>query len=150
MSEGGPDPYRRAMPLILKNVTWPLVIGLGVLALIRPLVRIVADQSGVTLGAVVPIALTVAISVVWIAVVGFSSVRHPVATLVLAALTYGVLSILLSGVLSPILTGELAGPLAMPIAIVPALLFDVVWGAVTGLIAAAIQRARGIRSGAAR
>jgi hypothetical protein len=126
----------------LKNLHWPLVLGLGALALVRPLVRIVIDPTGMADTPTVAITVSLLISVVWIAVVGRTNVAHPVLTLVCAGLVYGVLSIVLSGVLSPIMTGRLQGPLAMPLTIVPVLLTNAFWGLVTGLIALLVRRAR--------
>jgi hypothetical protein len=126
----------------LKNLHWPLLLGLGALALVRPLVRIVIDPTGTTDAPATAITITLLISVVWIAVVGFTNVVHPVLTLVCAGVVYGVLSIVLSAILSPILTGELQGPLAMPFTIVPVLLTNAIWGLITGAIALLIRRVR--------
>ena len=112
-----------------RSVSWLLAGILGVVALIRPVVRIVASESGYELSPVSPVLLTIGITVVWIiAVVGSR-------TLVAAGLVYGVLSIALSGILSPILDGELQGQLANPVAIVPVLLVNALWGLVAGLLA---------------
>lgn len=127
---------------ILKNLHWPLVSCLGALALVRPLVRILIDPTGVADAPAVAITVSLLISAVWIAVVGFTNVAHPVLTLVCAGVVYGVLSIVLSAVLSPIMTGQLQGPLAMPFTIVPVLLTNAFWGLVTGLIALLVRRAR--------
>lgn len=127
------------------TVNWPLVLGLGVFALIRPLARIVQSQLDVQSAPAVPVALTLVISAVWIAVVGLSRNPQPVLTLVLAGLTYGVLSIVLSGLLSPILDGRLDGPLANPVAIVPVLMINAFWGLIAGALALLWQRARGAR-----
>jgi hypothetical protein len=126
----------------LRKLHWPLVLGLGALALVRPLVRIVGGQLGIDAPSAVSIGVTIAISVVWIAVVGLTRVAHPVLTLVVVGLTYAVLSMLLAAVLSPLLTGEAQGPLANPVAIVPVLLTNAVWGALAGLLALAVRRAR--------
>jgi hypothetical protein len=126
----------------LKNLHWPLVLGLGALALVRPLIRIVSDPTGTSDAPATAITVSIVISLVWIAVVGWTNVAHPVLTLVCAGLVYGVLSIVISGVLSPILTGRLQGPLAMPFAIIPVLLTNAFWGLVTGLIALLVRRAR--------
>lgn len=130
----------------IKSLQWPLILGLGALALVRPLVSIVEHQLDVSGSPAVPIVITLVISAVWIAVVGLSKTAHPVLTLLFTGLTYAVLSIILSGILSPILTGELQGPLAMPIAIIPVLLTNAVWGLVTGGLALLLQRLRGVRS----
>jgi hypothetical protein len=86
------------------------------LALVRPLLSIVGlmDDLGKPLA---PVVITLVISLIWIAAVGLSSVPNPLLTLVFTGLTYGALSIALSGVLSPILDGELEGPLASPFGI---------------------------------
>lgn len=126
-------------------LNWPLILGLGALALIRPLVRIVESQLGIENQPAVPIAITLVISIVWIAVVGLSTNPQPVITLVLVALVYGLLAIVLSAILSPLLDGALAGPLANPIAIVPVLVTNILWGLVAGGLALLLQRARGIQ-----
>lgn len=121
--------------------SWGLGIALGALALVRPAIRIVEDLLGVDAGPPFAIGLTVAITIVWVLVVGLS--RAPaVATLGLAGLTYGVLAIITSAVLSPMLTGSLQGPIANPIAIVPMLLLNVGWGLLAGLVALGMQRLR--------
>ena len=131
---------------IIKSLHWPLIAGLGALALVRPLVSIVEHQLDVSDPPAVPIVITLVISAVWIAVVGLSKTAHPVLTLLFTGPTYAVLSIILSGILSPILTGELQGPLAMPIAIVPILLTNAIWGLAAGGLALLLQRLRGARS----
>jgi hypothetical protein len=126
----------------LKNLHWPLVLGLGALALVRPLIRIILDPNGMADAPAVAVTVSLLISVVWIAVVGWTNVAHPVLTLVCAGLVYGAASIVLSAVLSPIVTGELRGPLTMPFTIVPVLLTNAIWGLVTGLLALLVRRAR--------
>ncbi len=129
----------------LKALDWPLIIILGAFTLVRPATRIVSSQLGVSIWPPLPIALTVGITIVWVAVVILRRVERPLITLVMSALTYGVLSILLSGILSPILDGRLDGPLAHPIAIVPDLAVNAVWGLVAGALALGIQRVPGLR-----
>ncbi|WP_043536442.1 hypothetical protein [Saccharomonospora cyanea] len=130
---------------VLKELRWPLVLGLGVLALARPVVNTVFDHIDADRPAGLPVILTSVITVLWIAAVGFSAVTRPVLTLVCTGLAYAVLSTVLSGVLSPLLTGELQGPLAKPFAIVPMLLVNGLWGAAAGSLALLLQRARGVR-----
>lgn len=126
----------------LRNLHWPIIIGLGALALGRPLSRIIMSQASVDTSPAVPILLTLGISATWIVIVGFSRTPRPVLTLVLAGRVYAVAAIALSAVLSPILDGQLSGPLANPIAIVPMLLTTIIWGLVTGVIALGLQRQR--------
>lgn len=130
----------------LKSLPWPLILGLGALALVRPLVRIVGHQLDVGVSPAAPIIITLGLSAIWIAVVGLSKTAQPVLTLLFTGLTYAVLPIVLSGVLSPVLTGELQGPLAMPIAIIPVLLTNAAWGLTTGGLALLVQRLRAVGS----
>ncbi len=130
----------------LASLRWPLITGLGALALIRPLISILEFQLGFDAPPSVPIGITVVVTVVWVAVVGLGRVARPLLTLVMTGISYGVLSIILSGVLSPILTGELQGPLAMPIAIVPVLITNAIWGLVAGALALLVQHLRTSRS----
>lgn len=129
---------------------WLLIAGLGVLALIRPLTRIIVEQSGWQMHGLTVLLLTVAVSAAWILIVGFSRVSSPVLTLVFAGIAYAVFAIILSALLSPVLDGSLQGPLANPIAIVPMLAFNAFWGLITGLIAMLIQRTRGVGTAEAR
>jgi hypothetical protein len=126
----------------LKNLHWPLVLGLGALALVRPLIRIITDPAGSSDAPATAITVTLLISAIWIAVVGFTDVTHPLLTSVCAGVVYGVLSIVLSAILSPILTGQLQGPLATPFAIIPVLAVNAVWGLITGALALLVRRAR--------
>lgn len=126
----------------LKNLHWPLIIGLGTFALIRPLVNIlglddILGQPGTVL------LLTGTITLVWVLAVGLSRVSRPVLTLVAAALVYALSAALLSAIVSPILDGELGGPLARPWVFIPLLVTNAIWGAVAGLLALLLQRARG-------
>lgn len=134
----------------LRTLNWPLVLGLGALAMIRPLVRIIGDQADLAVAPAIPIALTLLITAIWVAAAGFTQVREPVLTLVFAGLTYGLLAIVISAIVSPILNEELEGPLANPIAIVPVLVLNAGWGLVSGLLALAVRRARGTERGPRR
>lgn len=124
------------------SLPWLVILGLGIFALVRPLTRIIASQFDILVPSAVPLVLTAAITVVWVAVVGLRRDVAPVLTLVLAGVTYAVLSIVLSAVLSPILDGQLAGPLARPVAILPFVLFNAGWGLVAGFLALLLQRIR--------
>lgn len=129
----------------LAQLHWPLIVGLGALALVRPLVSVVQHQLGIPGSPAIPIGITLAISLVWIGAVGLSRVAHPLLTLVFTGLVYGVSSIALSAVLSPLLTGRLDGPLAHPFAILPIIVVNGIWGLATGALAATIRRAKRVR-----
>lgn len=127
------------------SLNWPLILGLGAFALIRPITRVVVSQLGIeTSGPWLPVLFTVGISAVWIGVVGLGRSARPVLTLVLAGVVYAVLAMLLSAVLSVALGGELEGPLANPIAILPMLGTNALWGLVAGGLALALRSGRDV------
>lgn len=131
-------------PPVHQRLHWPLVLGLAAVALLRPLFSIVGLSDALGKPAT-PLLLTAFISAVWVLAVGFSRVREPVATLVATGVAYAAFALIISGILSPILDGELSGPLATPIAIIPLFVTNALWGLIAGLLALAIQRARGLR-----
>ncbi len=122
----------------LKQLHWPLIIGMGALALIRPVMNITGLMEGLgrPFG---PILMTVLISLTWLAIVVLVRVREPLLTLVFTGITYGVFAILIGAILSPLLTGELRGPITNPVAIVAVLITNAIWGALVGLCALALQ-----------
>lgn len=128
---------------LTSDLNWPLILGLSTIALVRPLFSIVglSDELGKP---ATPLILTVAVTVVWVLIVGLSRVRRPVATLVAAGVGYAVASTVLSAILSPIIGGEVDGPLANPIALVPIFLVNVLWGLIAGGLALMLQRMRGV------
>lgn len=125
----------------IKKLPWPLILVLGVIALVRPLINIVgiADQVGRPLA---PLLATLVISVIWVAAASIPRVGQPVLTLVFAGLTYGVLSIVLSAILSPILSGQLQGPLTTPFGfgVIAVLIVNAIWGAIAGVIALLVRQ----------
>lgn len=128
----------------LTQLHWPLIIGLGALALIRPLLNITGamDRLGRPFG---PLLMTGLISVAWLVIVVLARVRNPLLTLICTGITYGIFAILLSAILSPILTGALAGPITHPFAVVSVLITNAIWGGMVGLIGLAIRAVIGAR-----
>lgn len=111
-----------------------LIIGLGALALVRPLMKMtgVMDLIGQQFGSIL---MTVLISLAWLIIVWAKRITHPVAILVGAGLSYALFAILLSGIASPILDGKLQGPLTNPLAIVSVFVTNAIWGFIVGIIA---------------
>ncbi len=126
----------------LNQLHWPLIIGMGALALVRPLLNITGamDSLGRPFG---PIFLTLLISGAWLAIVSLANVRNPLLTLICTGLVYGVCAILLSAILSPILTGTLAGPITNPLAMVSVLITNAIWGGFVGLVGLSIRPTTG-------
>jgi hypothetical protein len=105
------------------------------MALLWPLTAL----TGIGTGAPRALGIVAITAVVWIGVVGFGRVPRPVATLTLTGLAFGIVAMAVS---------MLFGGVGMPGAgaawtAVPALAMDTVWGALAGLVALAIQKARG-------
>ncbi|MGY5764753.1 hypothetical protein ACXET9_06075 [Brachybacterium sp. DNPG3] len=135
-----PHPSSSASGFDLLRPAWGIALGLGALALVRPVIRILLDQAGVELfGPLLPLATTALISLVWVLAAVLLRTRSPLATLTAAGIVYALLAIVLSGVLSPLLTGTLSGPLAHPFAILPMLLTNALWGLACGAIALGLQ-----------
>lgn len=123
---------------------WHLILGLGTLALVRPLFSIVGltDRLGQP---ATSLTLTALITLVWVLVVGLSRVTRPVATLVATGLVYATFAVLLSGILSPLLDGQLHGPLTNPLALVAVYVTNGVWGLIAGVLAVVVRSARADR-----
>lgn len=127
----------------VSRLSWPLIVLLGVLALVRPVLSITGLME--VLGRPwAPVAATVVISIVWLAAVVWRRDARPVLTLTCAGLVYGVLAVVLSAVLSPVLHGQLMGPLASPggVGVVMVLVVNAAWGAAVGLLARAVGSRR--------
>ncbi|WP_152657698.1 hypothetical protein [Oceanobacillus sp. CFH 90083] len=112
-----------------------LILGLGALALIRPLMKITGFIHIFGNEAIGSIAMTVLISIAWILIVIWKRVQNPIKVLVFAGVSYAAFATILSGILSPILNGSLQGPLTNPMALVSVFMTNIVWGLVLGAIA---------------
>ncbi|MYR32906.1 hypothetical protein GTW20_11670 [Nocardiopsis alba] len=111
------------------------MLGLGALALIRPLLNVTGIADALSPGPTVPVVTTVVITAVWVTAVVVARVPRPLLTLVHAGLAYGVFAVVSSAILSPLLQGELQGPLTHPFAPVSVLAVNALWGALSGLLA---------------
>ncbi len=125
----------------LRQLNWPLIVVLGIVALARPLARIVFAESSLPTP-VIALGMTGIVTLVWALGLGLSRSPNPLLGGVFTGLVYAVGAILLSAVLSSALHGRLEGPVADPIAIVPMLLINAVWGAFAGALALVIRRLR--------
>ncbi len=125
-----------------EQLQWSLIIGLGALALARPLLNIIGLMDGLGRPAG-PLLISVLISLAWLAIVVLGRVRQPLLTLVCAGVVYGLFAIVISAILSPILTGELSGPATNPFAMVAVLITNAIWGALIGIVALVLQKLMG-------
>lgn len=118
-----------------KAIYWPLVIGLGSLALLWPLTSALGLHELLGGGPRAALLLAV-VAAVWIGVVGLGRVARPMATLSLTGLVAGVLVALAALVL-----GEASGVRAVLVTLW-SITWQVVMGVVTGAIAHGIQQVR--------
>jgi len=118
-----------------------LILGLGVLALIRPVMKMtgIMEWIGQAFGSIL---MTVLISLAWLVIVLAKRVSSPATVLVGAGLSYAVFAIVLSGIASPLIDGKLQGPLTNPLAVVSVLATNAIWGLIVGGIAKALRRTR--------
>ncbi|MPV38090.1 hypothetical protein GB881_13725 [Georgenia subflava] len=126
-------------------MSWPLVLGLGAVALLWPLMQLtgLADAIG---RQATPLVVALAVALVWVGVVGLGRAPRPVLTLTLAGVAYGVYLLVLGIVLGPAL-GDGGIPLsAIPWAMAPMLALDAFYGFLAGLLALVVQNVRGGRS----
>ncbi len=119
----------------LSGIAWSLVLGLGALALLRPLVDITGAAGALDRPFLLWPATAVLVTVTWVAAVVVTRVPRPLLTLVCTGLAHAVFSIVVSAVLSPVMLGELRGPLTHPFGFVAALALNALWGLVAGVIA---------------
>lgn len=115
-----------------------IMLVLGMIALVRPLLKITSLVEIFGNEAVGSIAMMLLISIVWITVIVMKRLDDPIQTAIGAGICYAVLATALSAVLSPILTGRLQGPLTHPFALVSMIATNVVWGLLVGIVSAAI------------
>lgn len=125
----------------MTHLRWPLVIGLGLCGLVRPLLSITGafDAMGSFGSPWAPLLVTLLLAVLWVAVAVRLRVERPVLTLTLAGVVYGLAAILLNLALQPFLASAEWIPAPGYVAI-PA--FNAAQGAVLGLIAAGLLRTR--------
>ncbi len=127
----------RYSPTTTPAVQWPLVLGLGSMALLWPLTALTGVGGTGAPRALGIVGLT---ALVWIGVVGFGRVARPVLTLTLAGLVFGLVATAMSFAFGGV---GLPGENAAAWTVIPALAVDSLWGFVAGLIALAVQNARG-------
>ncbi|MBZ2197136.1 hypothetical protein [Occultella gossypii] len=132
---GAPQPGAQAPARA--PLSWALIIGLGALTLLWPLTAAtpIADQFG---GPERAIAVRSVIAIAWILVVLLARVARPLATLTLAGLAAGVITVGVDVLLAP--AGLGSGLTALPFAAIPILATQTLFGAVTGLIALGLQK----------
>lgn len=127
----------------LQQLHWPLIIGLGALALIMPFMNIsgLMNIFGRPFG---PLLVMTFISLLWLTIVITNKVRQPIVTLTCAGFVYGLIAFVLGTLLGPIVTGEAVSPATNPVirsfALTSILVTNTLWGFTVGFIAWGIQQ----------
>lgn len=131
-----------AVPPARAPIAWPVIFGLGALVLAWPLTSLtgVADAIGPAARAIGVIAL---IGAAWIGVVGFSRLSRPVLTLTLTGLAGALYLTAAEVVASAAASGALS--LFSLLALVDLAVGGALGGVFAGLVAAGVQRLRGVR-----
>ena len=123
----------------MRDLRWPLIIGLGLCGLVRPVLSITGALDLPPGKPWTPLLVTLLLAVLWVLVAVRLKVRRPVLTLTLAGVVYGLAAILLNLALQPLLASAEWIPIQGYVAI-PA--WNALQGAVLGLIAAGLLRTR--------
>lgn len=125
----------------MRQLRWPLIVLLALSGLIRPVLSItgVYDDLGAFGRLRAPLLVTLLLAIGWVAVAVLARVRHPVLTLALAGLGYGLAAIALNLVLHLFLESAEWIPAPGYVAI-PG--WNALQGAVLGAVALGLRRLR--------
>ncbi|QAY71055.1 hypothetical protein [Xylanimonas protaetiae] len=127
---------------VWREVAWRTAMTLGLVALVKPVAEAVARAAHADLGAKVPPAVVLGISLVWIVVVAARRHTPAVATLVAAGMVQAFAGAVLALATTWVFDGVPGGPLVHPTQLVVALGAGALWGLVCGVVAQALQNAR--------
>lgn len=131
-------------PPVSRPLDWLLVLSLAALPLLQPLFSITgwAESLGRHQA---PLVLALAITVIWVAIVGLSRTGRPIATIVWASAVAAFVAAALS-LLVPAVTngdpGNLLDGFGVLATLVATLAVYLIWGAASGVLAAGVQRLR--------
>lgn len=139
-----PTPDTGHAPHPVRDLRWRLIAVLAAVALVRPAIHVGEHLVGATVAEWIPFGITVAITAVWVAVVGGAKVRYPLSTLIATGLTYVVYTAVLGLVGGLLLMGAAQGPLTDPISFPGIIVTNLIWGIIAGALATLVQRVRGV------
>lgn len=123
----------------LQQLHWPLIIGLGALALLMPFMNIsgLMDIFGRPLG---PILVMTLISLLWLTIVLTNKVQQPILTLTCAGFVHGIIAFVLGTLFAPYLTGTAMNPIIRSFALTGILATNTFWGFAMGVIAWGVRQ----------
>jgi hypothetical protein len=122
-----------------------LILSLGLLALIRPVIKLFGDVFDYRVSGLATILITAAIATVWIGITVKLRVKKPVIVLALSGATYAFLSIAMAVTIQlafPDLgDGDAKIPVLLTAGLIATTVFNLVYGAFLGFIASLVQKA---------
>lgn len=128
----------------INQLPWSLILSLGVLALIRPVIKILGDVFGYDVSPLATVLITVVVALVWIGTVVKLKVKNPVIVLAASGVVYAVLSIAMAVTIqlfAPDLGDDEAKvSVLLTIGLVATAIFNLIYGAFLGFIASLLQR----------
>lgn len=128
----------------LQALPWRLILLLGLVALIRPIIKILADFNNFEISPAITIIITSVIAAIWIGAVVIQKLRDPIITLAAAGAVYGIASIIIAVIIQSIApesgSEEATIPFLLTIGFVATTLYNIVWGGLLGLIAKLIMK----------
>lgn len=128
----------------INQLPWSLILSLGVLALIRPVIKILGDVFGYDVSPLATVLITVVVALVWIGTVVKLKVKNPVIVLAASGVVYAVLSIAMAVTIqlfAPDLgDDEVKISVLLTIGLIATAIFNLIYGAFLGFIASLLQR----------
>jgi hypothetical protein len=123
----------------LKEVQWNIAITLGLIALVRPIIKTVADFNNKTVSPSMVMLITFIIALVWIGIAVRTKLKSAVSTLAAAGFVYAVASIIMAVIIQTLFPehrdkeANLAQILTA--GLIASAIFNVLYGALLGFIA---------------
>ena len=128
----------------INQLPWSLILSLAVVALTRPIVKVLGDVFDYDVSTLATIIITIAIALVWIGAVVRLKVKEPVIILAVSGAAYAVLSITMAvaiQLLAPDLGDDEAKiSVLLTAGLVATTIFNFIYGAFLGAIASLIQK----------
>lgn len=126
------------------QLPWTVVLSLGLFALVRPVIKVLGDVFGYDVPSFVTMVITVAIAVVWIAIVVKLKVEKPIIVLALSGVVYAVSSVIMAVVIRLLFPNmgddEVNIPTLLTAGLIASIFFNLMYGAFLGFVAMLIQR----------
>lgn len=128
----------------MKNIHIKIAVALGLFALIRPIIKIIADFNDATVAPVATLIISVVIAAVWVCVAVQKKLVDPVKTLAAAGVVYAVSSILMAVIVQTLFPEhkdpETSFAQLLTVGLIATTIFNSIYGAILGMIAKSIYK----------